>query len=169
MAKKVMTFDTRLATFVKSTKTSMAAALDCSIMAIEHFKAHGDLTYAQRFLDAMPKNYIRRAAFLKWLVAHAPITMESGKLIKDKSETAIEFNIEGAKKQPFWEFAPEVDAVLVSFDDAMKKLHAALAFFKKAKVKTDATTLSIVGDLEKMLTEREKQAKEKVVPVLKAA
>ena len=119
-------FDTTLATFVKSTKDSMEAALACAIMALTTFKEHGDLGQAQRLLEAMPKNYVRRAAFLKWMAAFSPVTMEKGKLLKDKSEGAMstdDIDLKAATVKPFWDFAPDKEDVNWGKDDLVSQLN----------------------------------------------
>jgi hypothetical protein len=134
MAKNI-SFDARLIAFVKATKSSMAAALDCSKLAILHFEQHGDLSYAQRFLEAMPKNYVRRVAFVKWLAAHAPVLVEQAKLVKDKGENAVPFNTKAALAMPFWEYAPDQEDIIVTSEDAFKKFQAAVKFFRRDNVK----------------------------------
>lgn len=116
-------FDKALAVFISSTKTSMEAALQCSHLAIKYFEEHGDLGQAQRFIDAMPKNYVRRTAFLKWLAAHAPVTMEQGKLIKDKSDNAIDWNVDAALIKPFWDFAPDKEDMHWGKDDLVAQIN----------------------------------------------
>jgi hypothetical protein len=142
-------FEKALKGFVKATASSMKYALACSQLALTHFQEHGDLTPAQRFLEAMPKNYVRRAAFLKWLAAHAPVTMENGKLLKDKSDKAIDFNLDGAFAKPFWEFAPDQEEVIFSKADVLAAFMATVKRFRKDKTKpaTEAD-MAIVNQIE---------------------
>lgn len=131
------TFEGAYAVFVRSTKASMDAARACAEHAIRHFEKHGDLSQAQRFLDGMKEhshNYVRRGAFVKWLAAHSPVTMEAGKFVKDKRETAMPFNLEAALKLPFWSFAPDNEELFVDNEDAFKRFLAACKFFQRDKV-----------------------------------
>lgn len=138
-----LTFDKALKGFVTSTNNSMKFARMCANIAIKHFAEHGDVIYAQNFLDAMPKNYVRRAAFLKWLASHSPVIMVDGKLAKDKAETAVAFNVEAAHAIDFWEFAPDMEVVEFDTTDILKALKGAIKKFEnKERYKAhDAQTL----------------------------
>ena len=127
------TFTKNLVAFKKVTERSMELALVLSQAAILHFEEHGQLHYCQEFLDAMPNNYSRKPAFLKWLAAHSPITMVDGKLKKDKAENAQAFNTAGAMKKPFWEFAPDKEQVIFGSDDVVIELHKVLKRFANGK------------------------------------
>src|SRR3546814_10635520 len=81
-------FSKKLKLFIGATRNSMKYARECAEAGLRHFAEHGDTVFCQELLDAMPKNYVRRAAYLKWLSAHAPITMLENKLAKDKSDEA---------------------------------------------------------------------------------
>ena len=123
-------FDDTLAKFVRSTKDSMEAAWECAKMAITTFEEHGDLGQAQRFLEAMPKNYVRRAAFLKWLAAFSPVTMEKNKLIKDKAENATAFDLKAAFVKPFWDYAPDKEDVNWGTEDLKAQLKKLVARYE---------------------------------------
>lgn len=106
------TFDQVLNGFVKSVKLTKKYAQECAEMALEHFEATGDLTYCEKFLTAIEttgKNFVRRKAYLVWLCAHAPVVMIDGVLKKDKSDDAVEFDIEGSYAKPFWDYMPEAE------------------------------------------------------------
>lgn len=80
-------FEKALSSFREGSSSQRLARM-CAELSIEHFEAHGDVTYCQRLLDAMPQNYLRREAFRKWLRAHFPIgENEEGKLCKDVRES----------------------------------------------------------------------------------
>ncbi len=148
MAKNITTeadFNVRLKGYVKATKMAMSAARALSNFAISHFKDCGDLGPAQRFHDAMVRNYSRQPAFVKWLAAHAPIVMEKGKFLKDKSENAIDFDVEGAAKIAFWEFAPEQVIENYTIDDVLIALTATLKKFegKKYRAADDDTVVQM--------------------------
>jgi hypothetical protein len=81
--------------------------------AMTHFAMHGDLLYLQLMHDAIRtkgKNFVRLAAFNKWLMDHAPIKSENNKLTKsttgaftDEQKTSME----AALLVAFWEHSPE--------------------------------------------------------------
>lgn len=122
-------FKIALREFSKSAHNTMKYARICAELAILHFEQHGDLVYAQAFLDNMPKNFVRRAAFLKWLAAFSPVTMSQGKLAKDKGAKAISFNTEKALATPFWDFAPDPENVMWGETDVVKALKSAIRRF----------------------------------------
>lgn len=123
---KEMTFDVALQRFMRSTAVSMASARMCAEMAIRHFEAHGDLSLAQRFYDAIANgkanNYVRKAAFVKWLAAHSPVTMAGGIFKKDTKETAVQFNVKKACEKSFWEYAPDPEAIVFEATDVVKMI-----------------------------------------------
>lgn len=126
-------FDKALKGFVASISKSMTFARECAEMAIRHFQEHGDVTYLQRFRDAMPENYSRRAAFDLWMRDHSPITMKDKRLVKDNSETAKPFNIDGACAKPFWDYAPEREQVAFGADDVVISIERVLHRFENTK------------------------------------
>lgn len=147
-ARKPVDFDTALGRFIKATKDSMTYARQCAELAIKHYQEHGDLSQCQKFLDAMPKNYTRRVAFLQWLAAHAPVTIADGKLLKDRSENALDFNLDGAMAKPFWDFAPEkpiVNFTAADLADAVRKLIARYENADKMRPADDDAAQEIVA------------------------
>lgn len=125
------TFDKLLELFVRSTHTSMEAARDLAIMCIQVFEDNGDLSYAQKFLEAMPKNYIRRQAFLKWLCDFAPVTMDGSTLVKDKGKDANEFKVAEAIEVSFWDYAPEPETINYGANDVVVAIQRTIAKFSK--------------------------------------
>lgn len=127
------TFEEALTVFKSATSTSMEAARACAAYAIVHFKEHGDLSQAQSFLDAMPKNYVRRSAFLKWLHAHSPVLVEKNHLSKDKVRAERDgekaWNVAAALATPFWDFAPDREEFVYTGDDIITVLQRALKRF----------------------------------------
>ena len=122
-------FKSALREFVKSVKNTMEYARICAELSILHFEQHGDLVYAQAFLDAMPKNFVRRTAFKLWLKEFSPVTMTNEKFKKDKGENAVPFNTEAALATPFWDFAPDKEQVLWGETDIVKALKSAIHRF----------------------------------------
>lgn len=148
-------FDTALRTFVVAIKESMDAAKICSMLAITHYADTGNLNWCQKFLDAMPKNFTRRAAFLKWMAAHSPITFTDGKFKKDKGDKAVEFDIEGAGKKSFWEFAPALEDIVLTDEDAFKKLMQSVKYFRRNSVKTSDKIKACVNEIEAVVNNAE--------------
>lgn len=116
---KLVSFDVALKEFIGSTAKSMSSARLATDLAIVHYFNTGDLSYCQKFLDAIPKNYVRRTAYLSWLNTYCPVTLNGDRLYKDKREEAvdhfastpehpmsIEF-LEKAINKSFWEHKPE--------------------------------------------------------------
>ena len=116
------TFNLQIGKYRKVSETSLKLARALSNAAILQFEEHGDLSYAQEFHDAMPKNYARRAAFLKWMRDFSPFKSEAGHFVKDKSETAKDFNTDGATTVDFWEHSPETELVLFGADNVVVAL-----------------------------------------------
>lgn len=142
-AVQVRTFDQNLTAFNRATKDSMKYALACSLQGLAHYAEHGDLVYCQRFFDAMPQNWTRKQAYLKWLVAHAPITMVNKKFVKDTAETASPLDLDGAAKKPFWEFAPEMAIIDFSAEDLDGALVQLIKRYEgKRYVATDAAAIA---------------------------
>jgi hypothetical protein len=126
-------FNKQLKGYVNATKLAMNKARALSNYCIEHYHAHGDLGPSQRFHDAMVRNYSRQPAFIKWLADHAPIMMEKGQFIKDKSDNANEFNVAEALKIAFWEYAPEQSVIDFGPDELIAALKATLKKFEGKK------------------------------------
>lgn len=146
-------FDKALAKFVSATKDSMTNARLCAEMAIAHFAEHGNTIWLQRFFDAMPQNWTRKQAFLKWAVAHSPLAMVNKKFIKDTSETAMPFNIEDAVKKPFWDFAPEMEPISYSADDLKAALVNLVKRYQgKRYLPTDQDAMQELARIEGMVT-----------------
>lgn len=158
--KRQAEFDTALVTFTDAISTAMDAALICSLLAILHYAEHDNLNWCQKFLDAMPKNFTRRSAYLKWLAAHSPITIEDGKLKKDKADDAVKFNVSAAKAKPFWEFAPDQEDVILTDADAFKRLMVAIKFFRRDNVKSSDKIKTLVNGIEVLVDTAKSQAEQ---------
>lgn len=131
-------FTALLAEFVKTTRQSMDSALLLSHMAIQHFEAHGNLSYAQDFLNAMSRNYNRLSAFLEWMQEFSPVSVEGSlktgyTLTKDKGPDAKPFDLDKALATPYWEFSPPKEEINFGFDDVMKAMKNAIAKFRKGR------------------------------------
>ena len=137
-------FESLLAEFIKVTGRSMECARELANMTIVHYAGPnkngddkgGDLSMAQMFLDAMTKhcpNYVRREAYLKWLGDHSPIEFDraSGKIVKDKSDGAVDFRVDVALKVSFWEYLPEPSTVDFTTNDVIVALQRTVAKYTK--------------------------------------
>lgn len=126
-------WDELLEQFVEGNRLSMEAARQLAIHAIQNFFEHENLSLAQQFLEAMPANYHRREAFVKWLSDHAPVQYDraTGKLSKDKRETAQVWKLEVALLTHYWEYDPEPQSVMFGSNEVLKAMKAAVAKFTK--------------------------------------
>lgn len=81
------------------------AAVSC----MNHADKHGDVTLAQKLVDAVP-TLARKNALRDWFIAH-------GKFSYDATEKSLTFNkkgttnLEAAIATPFWEFKQEAEYV----------------------------------------------------------
>lgn len=79
------------------------AAVSC----LNHADKHGDVTLAQKLVDAVP-SLVRKNALRDWFMAH-------GKFSYDMTEKTLKHNSKGktqlqvAIDTPFWEFKPEAE------------------------------------------------------------
>jgi hypothetical protein len=133
-AAKNFDFDKGLKSWIQATSNSKDLARALSEVALKHFKDHGQVAKLQELHDTFTKhgkNYVRIAAFLKWLQAHAPITMLGGKFLKDKKKDWDETKYLQAFDTPFWDFAPDPENVVWAYSDVVKTLTSALKKFEK--------------------------------------
>jgi hypothetical protein len=150
------TFLEMLEAFKTATSRSKKLALDCSQMALQHFADHGNVHYLQLFHDAMPKNFLRRGAFIKWACDHAPLVWKESKFRKDTSEAAVTLDLARANKVAFWDYNPETpilnynsDNVIAAFEAVIKRFdngdktkpadNAAQATFEQLRAVVEAT------------------------------
>jgi hypothetical protein len=163
-----LTFDQALAKFIGATKNSQEYALMCSTMALAHFAAHGDVTYVQRFHDAIPKNYGRQAAFVIWACDFAPIKMEQKLFKKDhdraeNGENGAIKNVDmtGAAAKPYWDYVPEKPIMTYAKNDVIAQLKRVTGRFRntdkyrpdsEADVAFLAAVDSKIGELERLAT-----------------
>lgn len=131
-------FNSLLEKFKAATASAMDAALTLSHMAIQQFAVHGNLSYAQKFLDAMPLNYARKTAFIEWLRDHSPLkvegTLKTGyTLSKDKSPEAKPYRVEVALQVPFWDYMPEKEEINFDEADIVKAIKSAVNKFRRER------------------------------------
>lgn len=93
-----------------------------AVSVLAHTEAHGDITLANRLLDALP-GMARKNALADWFVAFGKFTAN-----KDDKNGMLAYNGEAvtmiaeATKLPFWEFKKEQAWVPFDFDKAVSKL-----------------------------------------------
>ena len=122
---KPRNFDQLIELWTKATTTSRDLAVEIANYAISHFYEHGQTALLQKFLTALEttgKNYVRKASYLLWLNAFAPIKMDGGKLIKDKEREFDPALLEKALKVKFFDFAPEKEKVFFDADKVVVPL-----------------------------------------------
>lgn len=162
---KQLTFEGHLKAFTRSIKASVVHALACATLSLQHFHDHGDTSKCMAFYNAMPDNFVRKTAYVKWLMAHAPIIWDGKQLVKDKTDDAVKFNLEAALAKPFWEFAPDQELKELSNEDAYKRLMAAIKYFRSDKVKIDEPTKRMVDSVEVAIKEAHAQAQRVAAPL----
>lgn len=144
-----VTFETGLAQWIDGISQSKRLAHALACMALQHFVEHGNTAKLQTLLEAFQKhgkNYIRIAAYKRWMQVHSPITMEDGKLVKDKTREFDDALIEKAMETPFWDFAPDREDVVFSDTDVVVSLKRALSPFARQSyvAKDEAATAKVV-------------------------
>lgn len=138
-------FDVALPLFKKSVEESMVHAKACADNAILHFEEYGDCTLLQRFYEAMPENYSRRSAFLKWAREHSPLASKGGKFYKDSGPNAVPFNTATAVETPFWDYTPDKVIETFASTDLIKAVDAIIKRFEERPPKDDSASAALVS------------------------
>lgn len=128
----------------KSYETARERVQQAGIAIMEHAHAHGDCDLAKNLVWAMPPHL--RAGVIGWFLAYSPIGVLEGtseakakvRFLKPENKQYNDFNIEGAKANPWYEWMDQNIAREVS-------LLKAADFF---------------ANLERMLNKSIKEAKE---------
>lgn len=131
---KPRNFDQMLEAWAKATTASRDLAVEIANYAISHLYEHGQIAFLQKFLTALEttgKNYVRKAAYLLWLKAYAPIKMESGVLVVDKSKEFDPELLKKALKVKFFDFAPEKEKIFFEADGVVVPIARAIANFDR--------------------------------------
>ena len=130
-------FGVRLKAFKKSIKHAMDACRDCAEFALEHYKKSGDLFPMQQLHDAIPKDYGRRPALVRWACHFGNISLETGTFKKDHNHPTVkemaDIDLEAAWAKPFWEFAPEKQIDNYTITDVVKGIDAVFSRFENEK------------------------------------
>lgn len=151
MPEEQMTFEQALPRFVESVKNTKLYAQLCANLALRHFMDHGNTVHCQSFITALDdpaiaKNFVRKAAFIKWLVNFAPIKLVANKLVKDTDKNAVVLTEETyalASITPFWDFAPEMPIENFSGLDLVKALNSVITKFENSDKKKPADAQAV--------------------------
>lgn len=160
---KNQAFEAALKLYVKHQDGLKGSAMKCSMLALEHFINHGDVSLMIRFYEVMTDNLLRKTAFLVWCCDFAPVKVTSRrplKMSKDKSETAKKPDLEGASKVLWWDHSPDPELEEYDASTVIKALHSVVSRYRKeekfkAKEGTPSNVLSLadtaIDQLEKRL------------------
>lgn len=164
------TWSKKLGAFKLGNASIMALALELSPDALLHFNIHGDVIRLNEFLEAIPENFGRRAAFVKWAADHAPLGMKEGKFVKDKKKAeALGWDkedgkvkaelFEKSKLKSFWDYVPAPKPVILSADDAVQNVYSLIARMRKNDEKHTPTAgaLDVANRLETAMLDIKKQ------------
>lgn len=102
-------FKKRVNELAESVKTVSEKAHYLGLLGIKKASEHGDFTQLSEILKVNLRG-LRREAFIKWVKDFTPAKYQKSKdqFVKDKSDTANEFDLEGANESPFWVHSSEM-------------------------------------------------------------
>lgn len=155
------TWSKKLGAFRQATQSAMQLCAALAGAALLHFNEHGDVIYLNELLEAIPENYGRRAAYVKWAADHAPLGMRDGKFIKDKAK-AEKLNwdnpdgevkaalLKKAQEKEFWDYVPAPKPVIITEGDAVDNIFSLVARIRKVDDTRHPTNkaLSVASALE---------------------
>ena len=151
-----LTFEQVLEKIKAATSDSMKYLRLASEMALEHFAEHGNLVYCQQLFDLLSENnYVKRSrmSFVRWLAKYAPIKVEQNHPTKDRDREE-EIDLDGARKEPFWDLAPPKEIVNYTKDDVVTSLKRAIAPFRgDRKTANDDEALAALTIAEQAVAE----------------
>tara|TARA_R110000787_G_scaffold170328_1_gene283038 strand:- start:30071 stop:30580 length:510 start_codon:yes stop_codon:yes gene_type:complete len=144
-------------TLVKRAEGQLKSAKDnywkAAKLAIVEFEASGNLGPCQCILDSFNhadrKGVVKRSGYITWLASFGPIILHKDdmkKLVKDKSDNAVELNVKGALRTPFWDLSANNDEeLLFKSDDIWKAVNNIVKRFSKenASAEDEAATKSL--------------------------
>lgn len=132
-------FKAALATYKRDVEASMASAVVASQLAMRHAKTHGDAVFLQRMHDAIPKNYGRRDAFVRWVDKYSPFTIRAGLFVKDEKRTDAAWNLDEAFKIAFYDATPVPQILDITGDTIYKGLDSLVKRAEKAMTEGHAS------------------------------
>lgn len=139
----------------------MALARELSEVSLRIFEQDGNLNYITDLTNAIPTNFGRQTALIKWFKDHSPSVVNFDKNSntyswkKDKAENANAFDVEKACQTPFWDYAPDTSVKLFASSDIDKRLLGVIKSFKdEGKNKPmNAKAVQHLAELEQVIQE----------------
>ena len=125
-------FKAALATYKRDVEASMTSAVVASNLAMRHAKVHGDAVFIQRMHDAIPANYGRKDAFVRWVVMHSPFKLSNKLFVKDDKRKDSDWNLDEAFKVPFYDTVPVPTIVNMTADTVYQALTGLVRRAEKA-------------------------------------
>ena len=101
-------FKKRVNELAESAKTVSEKAHLLGLLGLKKASEHGDFTQLSEILKVNLRG-IRRKALIHWVKTYSPAKYQAKKeqFVKDKSDDANEFDLEGANENPFWVLSKE--------------------------------------------------------------
>ena len=153
-------FELYLARAEKSVKGVAINYRKAADIAIQQFADHGDLSLCQRVVNSMNdktrSGVVKRSGFLTWLMAFSPAIIDATdkkKLVKDKSDNAVQFNVAAALATDFWTMSANNDEeLLFASDDIYKAIMGIYRRFSKENAKaTDEKATGALHQVESFI------------------
>lgn len=91
-----------------------------AVSVLVHADKHGDITLAQKLVDAVP-TMARKNALRDWLLAHGKFSYDAQNKTLTYNKGAVTL-VEEAIAMPFWEFKPEAEYVAFDINAAIAQL-----------------------------------------------
>lgn len=157
----IETFKTKLEELKQALGNSMALARELAETSLRIFEQDGNLNYIADLTNAIPTNFGRQTALIKWFKDHSPSVVNFDKNSntyswkKDKAENANAFDVEKACQTPFWDYAPDTSVKLFASSDVDKRLLGVIKSFKdESKNKPmNAKAVQHLAELEQVIQE----------------
>lgn len=132
MAKKtgLTEIDANIVSVARNAKDLNTLIHVTAMMIINHAKEHGDCSRAQKLLFALPAS-MRRTMLEQWFHTYTPIVVRhkeptwNSALRKPTDKKYVEWNIEGADAEPFYQLAEATpEATVKTFAELVKMFEA---------------------------------------------
>lgn len=121
------TIEAKIKTIAASGKKLEALAHETACDILQHVEDHGDITLAEKLVEALP-SLARKNALKAWFLQFGKLNYNAEKKRFTYAKGKVT-DIEGGKAQPFWDFRPEPEFKPYNLE---KQLHALL---KKAETR----------------------------------
>ena len=136
-----------IASIQKRGSTLQADIHVAAVSTLAHVEAHGDITLANRLLDALP-GMARKNALADWFVAFGKFLPaeddKNGMLVYGADKETL---LSEATSTPFWEFKPEPKWVPFDFDKAVTAILKRAATARKKGEELDEVRLAALRNL----------------------